>query len=371
MIKAFFDIAKRLSDHLASGGWWCELGFLLAELGLLELAGLFVVGVEAVLAGLGVNFLVGEVWELLSGGDVRHVLHVTLGEDDVDLLEGSLLGLWVEEVDDWEEDGVHRGEEEVGTPTDVGKHGWSEHDDGEVEQPVRAGRDGVGSGAGLDWVDLGWVQPWKWEPGGTEEGDVGEETDGGSLGSAWSVWNQAGEDEDHGQALTDSTDQEELATTNALNDEPGGGGEDGVDDHVDTTEEERQLVGLADGILEENWEVVDDSVATRELLKHLGRSTNGHTAEVLGLAASEKRRPASTGASSADGVVDNVDLESDLWVLLVESTEAGENGDSLITAVLGQEPAWRLWQENHKDGNEDSKDDLEGDRKSPCQIDDV
>ena len=46
-------------------------------------------------------------------------------------------------------------------------------------------------------------------------------------------------------------------------------------------------MGGAESVLEQNGEVVDDSVATRKLLHHLGRGTQKHTAEMLRLAIGE------------------------------------------------------------------------------------
>lgn len=89
-----------------------------------------------------------------------------------------------------------------------------------VPEPVGNGRGGVGLRAGLDRVDLSRVQPRQRQPCGTEERNVGKETNSGTLGSGLSVWQQASESEDHGQALSNGTDQEELAATDALNKEP-------------------------------------------------------------------------------------------------------------------------------------------------------
>ena len=73
-------------DHLATSGG-SEVVLLLTEASLLELTGLFVGRVEAVLLGLLINLFVSEVRKLLGGSDVRHLLEVTLGEDEIDLLK--------------------------------------------------------------------------------------------------------------------------------------------------------------------------------------------------------------------------------------------------------------------------------------------
>lgn len=53
---------------------------------------------EAVLPGLCINLCVTQEGELFSRFDVGHVLDVALGEYDVDLFEGSILGFRVEEA---------------------------------------------------------------------------------------------------------------------------------------------------------------------------------------------------------------------------------------------------------------------------------
>jgi len=177
-------------------------------------------GLEAVLDGLGFDLVVGELREFLGSADVAHVLAVALGEDDIDLLQTAASGLGVEQNHGGNEDGVHDGEEELGSPLDVGDHDGSDHDNSEVEQPVRAGRDGVGLGTSAQGRDLGWVQPRKRQPGGTEDGEVQEDTDGSTLGRFGGVGNQASENQNHRKALAHRAGEEELPTSNALNNEP-------------------------------------------------------------------------------------------------------------------------------------------------------
>lgn len=87
---------------------------------------------EVVLAnGLGDLSLV-HLGELLSGLHVAHLLSVTLGENEIDLLEGTASSLGVEEVDDGDEGCVECGEEEVGSPANVGDQDGCNHDNEEV-----------------------------------------------------------------------------------------------------------------------------------------------------------------------------------------------------------------------------------------------
>ena len=44
---------------------------------------------------------------------------------------------------------------------------------------------------------------------------------------------------------------------------------------------------LAHGVLQKHWQIVDDSVASTQLLENLRRGTNKHTTEMLGTATGE------------------------------------------------------------------------------------
>lgn len=328
--------------------------------------GLVVTDVEAVLDSLGLYLLIGQEWKFLGSLNVRHVLEETLGEDEIDLFERAVSSLGVGEVDDRQEAGVADGEEEVGTPANLGDHDRSDHDDEEVPEPVRAGGDSVSLGASLDGRDLGWVQPGQRQPGGTERGNVGEETDSSTLRGRGSTRNQAGEDDDHRSHLANSTPQEKLAATDLLNKEPGESSEDRVDNHVDTTEEERHGLGLADGVLEENREIVDDGVATSNLLHELRGDTEHHAAEVLSLATGEQVGVGGLGtvAGSANGVHDDSLLELSFVVGDFETAESSDNLLTFLVALTGEQPARRLRHEVDTEDNDETEEDLEGDGES-------
>jgi hypothetical protein len=61
---------------------------------------------ESELASALVDFVVGDLGQLLSGLDVVHVLQEALGEDQVDLFERTTGSLGVKEVQDRNKDGV-------------------------------------------------------------------------------------------------------------------------------------------------------------------------------------------------------------------------------------------------------------------------
>lgn len=176
--------------------------------------------------------------QLLRSPDIAHLLCVALGKDDVDLFERSLCCLRVEEVNDRDEASVCCRKEEVGSPANVGDHDRRNHDNDKVEQPVDTGGDSVGFGSGLDGVDFGRVEPGQGEPGGAEEGNVGKQAHSSAASSHFLAVNEAGERDDHGKGLSQTADEEHLSPADALDDEPGSGGEDGINDHVDTAQEE-------------------------------------------------------------------------------------------------------------------------------------
>ena len=70
-------------------------------------------GSEAIFASLRVDLCIVQERKLLGCIDVGHLFDETLGEDDIDFLEGAVLRLRVEEVDNGQEASVDCGEEEV------------------------------------------------------------------------------------------------------------------------------------------------------------------------------------------------------------------------------------------------------------------
>ena len=81
---------------------------------------------------------------------VTDLLAVALGEDDIDLLQTPVCGLGTEKIHGWNKECVHNGKEQVDAPCNAVDLDGGNHDDSEVEQPVRAGRDGISLGPGTD-----------------------------------------------------------------------------------------------------------------------------------------------------------------------------------------------------------------------------
>ena len=69
--------------------------------------------------------------------------------------------------------------------------------------------------------------------------------------------------------LSNGADQEKIATSNALNDEPGRSCEYRVNNHVDATKQKRHFVTLTNRLLEQDGKVVDNCVAATDLLHQL------------------------------------------------------------------------------------------------------
>lgn len=137
--------------------------------------------------------------------------------------------------------------------------------------------------------------------------------------------------------MADGTPEEELAASDTLDEEPGGGGENGVNDHVDTSEQKRQVLGSTNGVTEEDREVVDDGVATRKLLHELRSSSEQHTAEMLSLTTSEENRDRSgfaEAASHLDGVENNAGLKLDLSIVNGLGLEGCQNDSGFILSIV-------------------------------------
>lgn len=189
---------------------------------------------QAILDGDAFNILIREVRQFLGSAHIAHVLHVALGEDEINFLKGTPGGLGVEEVDDWKEACIDTSKEEVCTPANARNHDGSHHDNEEVKEPIGACGKGVGFGTSLNRRDLSRVEPRQRKPGRTKASDVCEKADSGTLGSRGSARDQAGKNDNHRKTLTKSSINEELASASSFNQEPGHRGKDGVDDHIYT-----------------------------------------------------------------------------------------------------------------------------------------
>jgi hypothetical protein len=85
------------------------------------------------------------------------LLRVRAGEDDIQLFQTAAFGLGEEEPDAGKDGGVEDGEHQISFPLEVGKSRWGDHDDQEVGEPVRAGRQGVCLDSDAEVCDFGWA----------------------------------------------------------------------------------------------------------------------------------------------------------------------------------------------------------------------
>lgn len=140
-----------------------------------------VVGVQAQFARLLNNLLKGELGQGL-GDPPRHLaFDVSLGVDDVDLLKLTASGFDVEEEAEDQTDEVEQCEEEIDTPWALSSEEGSEHDDGEVANPVCAGRRRRTNSTGTERVDLRGVDPGQRQQSKREEHDEEEDSNSSTL----------------------------------------------------------------------------------------------------------------------------------------------------------------------------------------------
>ena len=100
----------------------------------------------------------------------------------VEVLEGAVGGLGVEQVEDRHGHGVDHSPDDVELPAQRLEANRRHFDDDEVGQPVRHSRHGRALGPHRQRVDLGWVQPGDPEHTESEAHQVDEEPDDRSLG---------------------------------------------------------------------------------------------------------------------------------------------------------------------------------------------
>jgi hypothetical protein len=339
------------------------------SLGLLGLRGATeIIGAVETKLGLHLGDLGhGELGELLGNAEGPLLLYVSLREDDVDFLEVTAGGLNVEEPGERNGDEVDKCEEQVDTPVGlVGEHG-SEHDDGEVGDPVHAGRGGGGLGTGAEGVDFGGVDPGERQRSKGEEADEQEDTNNGTLGVLRVGVDQAAHGDNETETLAEETNQEQVAATNLLNHEEGGDGSESVDGSEDTTQNKGELASHLQVLLEKESGVVDSGVATSELLEKLARATDHHTLEVLGLATGEEDLPVAgldTLKRLEIGLHEVVIGEN---VLGVDSAivESSQDLEGLLVMTLHDEPTRRLRKGESTQCNKDGEEDLEGDGETP------
>lgn len=171
--------------------------------------------------------------------------------------------------------------------------------------------------------------------------------------------------------MSNATNEEQIPATGALDNKPTDGSEDGVNNHVNATQQHSLVVGGFKRVLEQNREVVDNSIASSDLLHKLGRGAEEHASEMLSLAVGEERGVWSLSTlvtGSGDTLHNDGLLELGLGVVLWEIVECCDDSKTLFVTVTGQEPTRRLWQEVCADAENKTEDDLESDGETPGEI---
>ena len=335
-----------------------------AKLGLL--GGRLAAAVQAQLARLLGNLLHAELGHVV-GDHVGHLaFDVGPSVDNVDLFELTAGRFDVEEPTEGNGDQVNQREEEIHTPTTGGREHGSKHDDGEVANPVGAGRSGSTGGTGPHGVDFGRVDPGQRQQGESEERDEQENTNNGTLGVLGGGFDQASKSNNEGETMAKETNQVQLATTNLFNHKEGRDGEESVDGSEDTTHNQGKTVLKTQVLLEKQGRVVDGSVATGELLEELTRASNHHTLELLGLAEGEERLPAGLrGLGRFDIHLHEVEVVQDLIVVRGQALELAKNLAGLLVVSAHHEPTRGFREQNGTHGHNQREQDLESDGESP------
>jgi len=177
---------------------------------------------------------------------------------------------------------------------------------------------------------------------------------------------ETGEDDEHGGSLTESTDKEELPSSDLLDEEERGEGEDGVDDGKDTTEDEGQSSLKTDLLLEQDGRVVNDGVTTTELLEKLGRSTDQSSTQVLLLSTLEQVSGARLELGlSGDSIGHLGSLGNSSRVLDLDTLESGDSTGSLGVVAVLDEPSGRFGEDGDTRHHDDGEEDLESNGESP------
>lgn len=177
--------------------------------------------------------------------------------------------------------------------------------------------------------------------------------------------------DDHSSALNEGSNQKQPSTSNGLDEKPGQGCEDSIDDHVDTTNQHGELMWLVQRVFHQNGKVINDSVAATNLLHELRRHAEKGSAEMLGLAITEDSRHWSRFATTtrcSDRVNDNRLLELNLRVIDRFTSESGKDKFALLIPFPGHKPARGLGKECHADADEKTKHNLEGNGESPGNV---
>lgn len=142
-------------------------------------------------------------------------------EEPIDLLQRQIPRLRIEEVDQWQEEGVEDGKVNIRSPADVSDAHRCNLDDEEGEDPIRGRREGRrtcanGKGSIVRWQEPGNGQ----ETDGEEEVEEEEHHDGDDAGALAAVRYGAGKN-GHAARLAGGGEDHEFAAAEAIEDPDG------------------------------------------------------------------------------------------------------------------------------------------------------
>lgn len=269
-------------------------------------------------------------------------------EELIHALEGHALGLRDEEVHEHNGAKHQRCKEEVDAVLHLGEHLGSEAGNEEVPEPVRRGGTSLGERTHVGVEHFRVENPGGTVPGwGVEDGPEIEEEHGcdaaavhvglrvrGGVGDL-----DVGTDDPETDGTTKSTDQEQVATTDTVNQvQKPDKGNDSLDDTEDTGGEHAS-VGTSDtNALEDGRGVVVDGVDTRAVLpekEHASQEQAVHDFFVGGSSPEGLPEPkADRRALLFQGLVDGTNLLNNVDIVFGQLANPGQVLDGLLATTL-------------------------------------
>lgn len=286
---------------------------------------------------------------------VGNAVHVTT-EEDIEFLEGLVLGLGEELPDEETTTKREDGEEDVSTILHGVKHVLGGKTNDKVEHPVGGGNDGNTARTHTGREEFLSKDPCDGTPGvGEVDGEEPDEDNGNPTLSDGKmlvlvplrlVDTLNGGDDDVADEHTNGTDNQESLTTEPIQEEDSGEGEDNLQDTSDTGSKQISGGGRETETLEDLRSIVQDGIDTGELLEHHHTTSQEDTLDHVG---SEESLPWGKDTTTAnqlslglfvehDSSLDFQELGSEERVLGVEAAESAEGVTGFIFTVLQHQP---------------------------------
>lgn len=286
---------------------------------------------------------------------VGNAAHVTT-EEDIEFLEGLVLGLREELPDEETTSKREDGEEDVGTVLHGVKHVLGCKTNDEVEHPVGGSDNGNTTRTHTGGENFLSKDPCDGTPGVRKVNSEEPDEDNGNpslsdgemlaLVPLGLVDTLNGSDNDVADEHANGTDNQESLTTELVQEEDGRKSEGDLQDTSDTGSEEISGSGRETERLEDLRSVVQNSVDTSELLENHHTTSQEDTLDHVGSEEGLPRCKDTTAANQLglglfvehNGSLDFQELGSEKRVLGVEAAESAECGTSFIFTVLQHQP---------------------------------